>query len=116
MLRPFIPARDHARSRCFYEALGFHAEQISDDIAILTAKAGSFILQNFYVRELAENLMMQLIIPDIEQWWAMHDPTEVASTFGTPLPTRPSIQPWGLKVGYIHDPSGVLWHITETVD
>ncbi len=24
-----------------------------------------------------------------------------------------ALQPWGLKVGFVFDPSGVLWHVAE---
>jgi hypothetical protein len=25
----------------------------------------------------------------------------------------PAMQSWGLRVGYVHDPSGVLWHVAQ---
>jgi uncharacterized glyoxalase superfamily protein PhnB len=29
---------------------------------------------------------------------------------------KPALQPWGLRVGYLVDPSGVLWHLAERRD
>lgn len=113
MLRPFIPARDHGRSRSFYEALGFFVEYADDSIAVMSNGDASFLLQNFYVKELAENFMVQLVVSDCREWWHRHNPAAVAERFGAPAPTAPAVQPWGLTVGFVHDPSGVLWHITE---
>lgn len=113
MLRPFIPAQDHVRSRQFYEALGFVTEHSDDDVAVMSNGDASFILQNFYVTELAENFMVQLMVADCDAWWRRHDPEGVAKRFGTIRPTAPAMRPWGMKVGFVHDPAGVLWHVTE---
>jgi hypothetical protein len=72
-LRPFVPARDFALSRRFYEALGFGATRVADGVVILAMERASFILQDFYVREFAENCMLQLLVRDAEAWWARVD-------------------------------------------
>lgn len=113
MLRPFVPSRDHDRSRQFYEALGFETEYADGRIAVMSNGTDSFILQNFYVKELAENFMLQLSVPDANAWWNEHDPAQIAEQFGTKSPTPPTLQPWGLIVGFIHDPCGVLWHVSQ---
>jgi len=33
--------------------------------------------------------------------------------FGVPEPKPPVLQPWGLRVAYLVDPSGVLWHVAQ---
>ena len=113
MLRPFVPSQDHERSRQFYEAIGFETKYADDKIAVMSNGDESFILQNFYVRELAENFVLQLTVPDATAWWNKHDPERVAEQFETKQPTPPTLQAWGMTVGFVHDPSGVLWHITE---
>ena len=113
MLRPFFPARDHGQSQSFYEALGFVVEYADDSIAVMSNGDASFLLQNFYVKELAENFMVQLVVSDCKEWWHRHNPAAVAERFGALAPTAQAVQPWGLTVGFVHDPSGVLWHITE---
>jgi uncharacterized glyoxalase superfamily protein PhnB len=75
--------------------------------------ADSFLLQNFYVKELADNFMLQLTVPDAHAWWNRYNPVHVAKQFETKSPTPPALQPWGQIVGFVHDPSGVLWHVTE---
>lgn len=79
----------------------------------MVSGSDSFILQNFYVKELAENFVLQLTVPNLIAWWSKYDPQRVADQFGTKRPTPPAVQPWGMTVGFIHDPSGVLWHVTE---
>jgi hypothetical protein len=112
-LRPFVPARDFDLSKRFYEALGFDTTHTDKDIAILKLGSFSFILQNFYVKEFAENCMVQLLVRDAEAWWRDTDPAKLVTPFSVKPPKAPAMQNWGLKVGFIFDPSGVLWHIAE---
>ena len=112
-LRPFVPAKDYALSKRYYEALGFIATLENDEVTILKTENFSFILQNFYVQQLAENLMLQLLVRNGEAWWEAHDPASLVQSFGVKPPRPPTMQPWGMKVGFIFDPSGVLWHIAE---
>lgn len=111
--RPFVPARDLVESIAFYRALGFHVErEFSDGSgAILTLGASSMILQRFYVKEHAGNFMMQLVVPDLHAWWKRIEEAKLDQTFGVPAPKPPRMQPWGLMVAYVVDPTGVLWHV-----
>ena len=112
-LRPFVPARDFALSKRFYQALGFRLSHEEGQIALLKAGSFSFILQDFYNKEMAENLMVQLMVRDADAWWRGVDTAALAAEFGVKPPRAPAIQPWGLKVGFLFDPSGVLWHVAE---
>ncbi len=114
-LRPFVPARDYDASCRFYEAVGFRATHRDESVTILKLGGCSFILQNFYNQEMAENLMVQLMLRDADAWWAQLDPARLMADFGVREPRAPAVQPWGLKVGFLFDPSGVLWHVAESV-
>ncbi len=114
-LRPFVPALDFAVSKRFYQALGFRPTMEDDTIAMLKLGIFSFILQKFYVKELAENFMMQMLVRDVEAWWAEVQPARLTDEFALKLVKPPAIQPWGMKVGFIADPSGVLWHVGEVL-
>lgn len=111
--RPFVPAKDLAASLGFYRALGFTVEaEFSDGSgAILTLGSSSMILQRFYVKEHAGNFMMQLVVPDLGAWWKRIEDARLDQSFGVPAPKPPAMQPWGLMVAYVVDPSGVLWHV-----
>lgn len=110
--RPFMPTRDFDLSKRFYETLGF--EKVLDgDVAIFNAGAGGFILQRYYQKEWASNFMMQLLVDDVDAWWAHINALDLPGQFGVQPPRAPAIQPWGLRVAYLTDPCGVLWHVTQ---
>ena len=111
-VRPFLPTEDFDVSRHFYEALGF--EKVLDaEVAIFNAGSGGFILQRVYQKEWAENFMMQLMVDDLDAWWAHIEGLDLIGRFGVRPPRAPALQPWGLRVAYLSDPCGVLWHVSE---
>ena len=99
-LRPFVPARDFDLSQRYYQALGFAVTLQDGQVAILKQESFSFILQNFYVKASAENLMIQLMIQlmvrDGDAWWRAADPARMAAEFDAPPPKPPAMQPWGM--------------------
>ena len=113
IVRPFLPARDFDVSKRFYEELGFTKVLDSDEVAIFRMGASSFILQKYFRREWAENFMMQLMVDDLDAWWAHIESLDLPTVFGVPEPKPPAIQPWGLCIAYVVDPSGVLWHVAQ---
>lgn len=66
MLLPFPPSQDFEHSRLFYEALGFATQHVDCAIAIMEHGSDSFILQNFYVNEWAQNTMTQLMVTNLD--------------------------------------------------
>lgn len=112
LARPFLPARDFKLSKRFYEALGF-TKVLDSEVAIFNAGSGGFILQNYYQKEWAENFMMQLMVDDLDAWWEHISSLDLANQFGVTAPKPPAMQPWGLRISYVYDPSGVLWHVAE---
>ncbi len=112
-LRPFVPAQEYGRAAAFYKALGFTASHADSQVTLLTMDGFTFILQNFYVAEHAANTMVQLLVRDADAWWAAHRVEAVAAEFETRAPIPPAMQHWGLRVGFVFDPSGILWHIAE---
>lgn len=111
LIRPFVPSLDFPTSCAFYEALGFVRGYRDESIAIFELEGASFLLQNFYVKELADNFMVQLFVADLDAWWPRT--AAVAKRFGTPTPRAPTLQPWGIRVGFLVDPAGVLWHVAQ---
>lgn len=110
--RPFLPCRDFAQSKRFYEALGFE-KLLDGDVAIFRIGRSEFLLQNRFVTEWAENCMMQLMVDDLDHWWQHIQSLDLPARFGVAAPKAPAMQPWGLRVAYLVDPSGVLWHVAE---
>ena len=112
VMRPFVPARDFALSKRFYETFGFE-KLLDGDVAIFAVGATSFILQNYFQKEWAESFMMQMMVDDLDVWWRHIEELDLAASFGVAQPKPPALQPWGLRVAFVFDPSGVLWHVAQ---
>jgi hypothetical protein len=113
--RPFLPTRDFEVSKRFYEALGFE-KLLDGDVAIFKVGSSSVILQRRYQEHWVENCMMQLMVDDVDAWWAHITRLDLPKRFNVPPPQPPAVQPWGLRVLYLTDPSGILWHIAQRRD
>ena len=110
LARPFLPTEDFEASKRFYEALGF-TKLLDSEVAIFAAGASSFILQRHF--EEGCNYMMQLMVDDLDAWWAHIQSLDLPGRFGVAEPRPPALQPWGLRIVYLVDPAGVLWHIAQ---
>ena len=111
--RPFLPSRDFELSKKFYETVGFQKLLDSSDVAIFRAGSGGFLLQRRYQKDWAENCMMQLMVDDLDSWWAHILALDLPGRFAVQPPKGPAVQPWGLRVAYLIDPCGVLWHVAQ---
>jgi hypothetical protein len=110
--RPFVPAKDFALSKRFYLQVGFKL-LLDGEVAIFGIGQTSFILQNFYNKDWADNFMMQLMVDDVDAWWTHLHALDLPAAFPTVSLRQPVVQPWGLKIAYLVDPSGVLWHVAQ---
>ena len=112
-LMTFVPAKDFALSRQFYRDLGFHENWGNDQACELQLEGYRFILQNFYVKDYAGNFMMSLMVEDADKWWEYIQSTTLVKKYELRMAKPPELQPWGLRVLYLSDPTGVLWHIAD---
>jgi len=112
LARPFLPVKDFDVSKRFYEALGFE-KLLDSEVAIFRVGNSGFILQRYYQKEWAENFMMQLMVDDLDAWWSHIQKLDLPGMFGVAPPKPPATQPWGLRVAYVFDPCGVLWHVSQ---
>lgn len=112
-LRAFVPARDLDLSKQFYIDLGFTNNWSNSEIAELQVGSFRFLLQRFYVAEHAGNFMMSLVVEDADQWWEYIQRVDIANKYPSIMCKPPTMQPWGIRVLYLSDPTGVLWHITD---
>jgi len=53
--------------------------------------------------------MMQLMVDDLDAWWAHILSLDLPARFAVQPPRGPAVQPWGLRVAYLIDPCG-MWH------
>ena len=112
-LKPFVPTKDPALSKAFYADLGFTLNWSNDQIAELQIGSFRFLLQTFYVKQHAENFMMSLSVEDADAWWEHIQRQELTKKYPGTMCKAPTMQPWGIRVLYLSDPTGVLWHITD---
>nr|WP_316641946.1 VOC family protein [uncultured Roseateles sp.] len=111
-VKAFVPARDFERSMAFYQALGFNRASVGGGIAYFHHGHASFLLQDFYVREHADNFLMHLLVEDVAAWHAMAK--AVAQQFEVRI-GEPEDQPWAMRDFVLFDPSGVLWRIGQNL-
>jgi hypothetical protein len=113
-LRPFVPGgKDFALSKRFYQALGFTLLFDAGEVAGFASDSGEFLLQNYYAQGWAENFMMQLMVADLDAWWAHIQSLDLPGQFGVEAPRAPAVHPWGLRIAYLIGPCGELWHIAQ---
>lgn len=114
-LKAFVPAKDYALSKRFYQDVGFTLASDSGGVAYFRHGDASFLLQDFYAEGLASNLMMHLLVDDVDAWHRhLHD-AGIAATYGVTIgPVE--LQPWRMRDFVLVDPSGVLWRIAQNVD
>jgi uncharacterized glyoxalase superfamily protein PhnB len=112
-MRPMVPARDFLTSKQFYCDLGFQSKMLTDDLAEMSLGACSFLLQNYYVREWADNFVVHLYVSNVRLWWDRIVAADLAIRYG--VKTRaPHRADWGATVAHMIDPAGVLWWFHET--
>jgi catechol 2,3-dioxygenase-like lactoylglutathione lyase family enzyme len=112
-LRPFLPANDFEKSLQFYVDLGFTARRMGSDLASLDLGPFGFLLQKYDATSYAQHLMLSLMVNDLDAWWRRIESLDLATKFGVPAPQPPALQPWGLTIVYVVDPTGILWHIAQ---
>ena len=92
--------KDFDLSKAFYEALGLK-KLLDGDVAIFGVGKSAFILQRYYKKEWAENCMMQMMVDNLDAWWEQIENLNLPKVFGVQPPKAPTMQPWGLRVGYL---------------
>jgi hypothetical protein len=113
-LRAFLPADDFARSREFYRALGFDEVWSSEKLALFQLGRCSFFLQSYFVKEWAENMMLDLRVADVDAWWAHLQNLSLLQRFPS-VRLGPPQDDFASRIrrGHFVDPSGVLWHFSQ---
>lgn len=107
---PFVPAKDFKESRNFYHDLGFTIVWEDEDLVRFRAQNTEFFLQNFYVKELAENFVVHLNIDDFHDTFQKF--LNVTKSYKNSKITEPKREYYGLAFKLI-GPSGELWDIVE---
>ncbi len=111
-IRPFIGAKDFELSRNFYRDLGFQESIISDTLSYFNTNGLGFYLQKAYVKDWVDNSMIFMEVDDVDHYWKELLALNLTSKYKTVKLTPIREYDWGREC-FIHDPSGILWHIGE---
>lgn len=113
-LRPFIPAKDFALCKQFYSSLGWETRDVADGMALVRlADQQHFYIQDYYIKEVAENCMLHLTVTDAQAWYRHVSSVLQKDRFPGARVQPPKLQAYGAIVTFVHDPTGVLLHLCE---
>lgn len=113
-LRPFIPARDFALCKRFYSDIGWKTRDVADGLALVELREQQhFYIQDYYIKEIAENCMLHLTVEDAQDWYRhVSAILNRDKSYGARI-QPPKLQAYGAIVTFMHDPSGVLLHLCQ---
>lgn len=111
-IRTFIGAKNFDESKRFYAELGFEELPISKEMSFFRLNNVGFYLQDYYVKQWINNSMLFLEVANVEQVWESLVELDLQNKYKYVRLTPIKEYDWG-KECFIHDPSGVLWHIGE---
>jgi hypothetical protein len=110
-MRPMVPAKDFDVSKRFYIELGFQPRPLTDRLVEMQLGVFSFILQDYYVREWADNFVVHVTVSSVALWWDHIVSLDLPARYGVKI-QAPELQGWAMVAG-VTDPCGVLWRFAE---
>lgn len=111
-IRPFIGAKYFGISRTFYRELGFEEFVVSDDMSYFESEGFGFYLQDYYVKKWINNTMVFLEVSYLERYLETIKELKLEERYKHVRLSEIAKTEWGREF-FLHDPSGVLWHIGE---
>ena len=110
-IRTFIGAKVFEESRRFYITLDFFELQLSPNMSFFKVDDTlGFYLQNAYVKDWVANTMLFLEVENVEDYLAVLKSKKLTEKYPKVKLSEIVDNDWG-KEFFLHDPSGILWHI-----
>jgi predicted enzyme related to lactoylglutathione lyase len=106
-LKAYVPARNFEESKRFYQALGFVMTPGWGGTADFELNGNRFRLQDYYVKDWANNFMMVMGVHDVEAWHQQARQIASSGAFDSVRITPPEAVDNSLVL-HVVDPSGVL--------
>ncbi len=113
-IKAFVPSKDFELCKEFYVDIGFELKWSDSDLAYFAAGNSSFLLQNFYMKEHADNFMMHLLVESADDWWSRINDKKIVEKYGIRL-GEPEDREWKIRDFTLTDPTGVLWRIGSNI-
>ncbi len=111
-IRPFIGAENFELSRSFYRDLGFEEIVLFHNMSYFKTQGLGFYLQDAYVKDWIDNTMVFLEVDDVGRYWNELLALDLATKYKNVKLTPVKEYAWGREC-FLHDPSGILWHVGE---
>src|SRR4051812_42179725 len=109
-IKAFVPAKDFDLSKAFYADVGFSIPWAAGDLAYVCWGEASFLLERFFVHELADSFKMHLLVEDVDAWHRALSARGIAEKYAKHgvVIGEPEDRSWGMRDFTLLDPSGVL--------
>jgi hypothetical protein len=111
-IRPFIGATNFEISRNFYRDWGFEEIILDNNMSAFKTEKFAFYLQNAYVKDWLDNTMVFMEVEDVARYWNELKALNLTEKYKTAKISPIKEYDWGREC-FVHDPSGILWHIGE---
>ena len=111
-IRPFIGANNYEVSKQFYRDLGFEEVVLFPNMSLFQNETIGFYLQDAYVKDWVDNTMIFMEVEDVNFFYNQIAALDLPSKYPTVRLLPVKKLDWG-SVSYLHDPSGILWHIGQ---
>ncbi|WP_442846819.1 VOC family protein [Leeuwenhoekiella sp. H156] len=109
-IRPFLGAKDFNTSCAFYRDLGFEEVVLPPKMALFKMGDFGFYLQDAYVKDWVDNTMVFLEVENVQQHLDHIKSLQLPEKYAGVRVSELVHQQWGSEF-FVHDPSGILWHI-----
>lgn len=103
----YTPAEDFEQSKRFYTALGFTLTEGWGGTMDCRLGGAQFRLQDYYVKDWAENFMMKFDVPDVAEWYEFAKKVIADGDFGNARIAEPEMT-GDTTILHIWDPCGIL--------
>lgn len=111
-IRAFIGAKDYNISRAFYKDFGFTEIKTSATMSYFKLGNFGFYLQDYYAKDWVDNTMVFLEVDDLKQHLENFNKLNLGTKYKGVRISEIHYNNWGNEY-FVHDPSGILWHIGE---
>ncbi|MGB5942827.1 MAG: glyoxalase [Leeuwenhoekiella sp.] len=114
-IRPFIGAKDFDISRQFYDDFGFDELPLGENMSYFHQESFGVYLQRAYVKDWVDNSMLFLEVENVEDYLKYIQSKNLCEKYEGVRVSQIVYNDWGSEF-FVHDPSGILWHIGSFKD
>ncbi|EAQ41540.1 glyoxalase [Polaribacter sp. MED152] len=109
-VRAFIGAKNFEESKQFYLDLGFSYVDLDSMLYFSIHDNLGFYLQKAYVKDWVDNSMLFLEVENLTEYYKEIKAKNLDKKYEKVRLSKIVKNDWGQEF-FLHDPSGILWHI-----